>query len=106
MVRALELIQTGTHVDHIGIGTWTSSQFEQTSIRPRTGPRVRRFFFFELELRTHKFHMEVPFHKDSQLQVPLSRNLMPTPVRSSSSSKQNHSLIGLVTYYDSHYVER
>ena len=47
-------------------------------------PRVREFFFFELELRTHKFHMEVPFHMDSQLQdAVISKFDADRPVRSS-----------------------
>ena len=43
----------------------SSSEFEL----PRTRPRVRKIFIFELELRTRKFHLEVPPHMDSQLHM-------------------------------------
>ena len=49
--------QTGTHVDHIGIVTWTSSEFEILSIRARTGPRSSSKIFF---LRTRTPNSQVP----------------------------------------------
>ena len=53
--------QTGTHVDLIGIVTWTSFEFEQTSIRARTGPRVRRFYNISSNSNSelNKFHIEL-----------------------------------------------
>ena len=72
----------------------SSSEFEMDEDSGSNWASSSQIFFLRTrnsEL-TSSVHMEVPFHMDSQLQMPLSRNLMPTPVRSSSSSKQNHSL--------------